>query len=221
MPSAAIDLFIIFKTVGSSRRAGFPSYSWTGWRGKLEWTTSYDDTEVNTWLERSAWICWTCSRGDRPRVIPTPLLQFSCYTTRRLDRIAHFSGEKPNMRPSYEVPAAAKERNYYLLHFCSLGIFYRMKIIDIFRGVAQIISNDADNLGEVWLDGFDTSTFFDSKDYAFEFILLSRSPYHYNVMLIEWVAPGLAERRGCGKIETWAVARSLPPGPIWKAYSLA
>ncbi|KAK3374788.1 hypothetical protein B0H63DRAFT_502898 [Podospora didyma] len=61
IPTGAFDWFVLFVRFGLCRRDGFPSYSWAGWRGKVDFPL-YDDT--NEWLRLRTWIIWY------------PLLQF-------------------------------------------------------------------------------------------------------------------------------------------------
>ncbi|KAK0638588.1 hypothetical protein B0T16DRAFT_462354 [Cercophora newfieldiana] len=39
---------------------------------------------------------------------------------------------------------------------------------------------------------------------------------YYRVIVIEWMASGVAERRGIGRIGKEAVAKSFAPGPVWE-----
>jgi hypothetical protein len=66
LPTAAFDKYILFIRGASSlkRRPGFPSYSWTGWLGRVEWATfgthpldRRPDIQ-NDWLAKSTWIEW-------------------------------------------------------------------------------------------------------------------------------------------------------------------
>ncbi|KAH9236581.1 hypothetical protein K456DRAFT_50443 [Colletotrichum gloeosporioides 23] len=77
MPVAALELFLLFKsddtssihpynfsaTKSSKRRRGFPSYSWTGWCGRvcffgLSSRSSEDIKIINDWLSSNNWIVW-------------------------------------------------------------------------------------------------------------------------------------------------------------------
>lgn len=61
-PVAAFDYFLLFVSSDSSlsRREGFPSYSWAGWKGVCNWNSIglLDETAVNDWLAGKTWIIW-------------------------------------------------------------------------------------------------------------------------------------------------------------------
>ena len=119
---------------------------------------------------------------------------------------------------------------YPLLQFWTLSVFYKIGNFKVFEGRADVLT-EREACGEITLDGFEETLFFDSGG-IFEFILLSewssniwiadsaKQPPRYNIMLLEWHG-GVAERRGIGFIEQSAVDQSFPPGPTWKEILLA
>lgn len=131
----------------------------------------------------------------------------------------------------------APAREYNMLHFWTLSVFFRIKMVDSVVGVALIWNSLHDKpCGRLTLDGLDDSQVHDS-DGTFEIILLSSmslASLHptdamervrgsgldpdslaYNVMIIEWMGD-VAERRGIGFISEESVANSCAPGPVWK-----
>lgn len=240
-PTAAFDVFLIFKvnTLGGglSRRPGFPSYSWAGWKGGLVlgsfgWTFE----ALNQWLEECTWIVWykRSPSGVLSLVwdlganesFPVNDLGYPGYRKRR-----PFScppGVVVN--PARTYPTEDLTNNpipmtvYPLLQFWTLSVHFHIQLLDnALTGVADIVSAKGTRVGTVYLDGVEETAIFASHD-TFEFILLSRvmrDTYFkevedcYHVMLLEWHGP-VSERGGLGVLHISAVVDCLPPGPTWK-----
>jgi hypothetical protein len=95
-------------------------------------------------------------------------------------------------------------------------MFYKLTIVDVYRGSANLIGRDGETCGKIKLDGFDETTFFDSQTYFEVIFLLGLNDKHNKVMLLEWNG-GIAERRGVG--ELWGKEikdNGFRPGPQWK-----
>lgn len=71
LPTASFDLSLLFRGTGLRRRPEFPSYSWAGWAGRVQWPLERDwhwpeeesiqrgDTiNINEWLDTKTWISW-------------------------------------------------------------------------------------------------------------------------------------------------------------------
>ncbi|KAF6804480.1 hypothetical protein CMUS01_14840, partial [Colletotrichum musicola] len=87
LPSGEMDSFLLFRSASgggfSSRRRGFPSWSWAGWEQAV--TSGYDDI-VSNWPESQNWI--VCRDGQS-----YPLLQFWTLTVYYRTRVENaFAG---------------------------------------------------------------------------------------------------------------------------------
>jgi hypothetical protein len=67
IPKIGFDVFLHFFSNTNSRsvlrrRQGFPSYSWAGWIGAVEWATRDYGLATKSlwdeWLAKRTWICW-------------------------------------------------------------------------------------------------------------------------------------------------------------------
>jgi hypothetical protein len=129
---------------------------------------------------------------------------------------------------------------YPLLQFWTLAVYLSISDVQVFDALAVIRDRFGKRCGQIWMDGFEESTFFEMKS-PLEFILLSErekewnfradsdieetyqsreTSRKYNIMLLEW-NEGIAERRGLGIMYKEAVERSFAPGPLWKEIFLA
>jgi hypothetical protein len=234
LPTAAFDAFIVFEANGwiLRRREGFPSYSWTGWKGGVTVETSAT-RPLNVRLEEDTWIIWykRSPAGalslvwDPSRYKPCPIADptFEGYRQRR-----PFQSRQLHLLSIQEFPTVATEKlpyelpaiRYHLLQFWTLSVRFKLKTEDAFRGSASIVTRSGARVGTIYLDGTEESAFFDSQE-PFEFILLSISwrPHpdgqKYVIMLLEWNGP-IAERRGLGFIDQPSIVQGFLPGPQWK-----
>lgn len=81
LPNSIFDLALLWQPVGrSTRRKGFPSWSWAGWNEPVQWvgdtwglssfgyfaTAEQERTFVTRWLRERTWIDWYCvsATGD-------------------------------------------------------------------------------------------------------------------------------------------------------------
>ncbi|KAH7180230.1 hypothetical protein DER46DRAFT_619788 [Fusarium sp. MPI-SDFR-AT-0072] len=238
LPTVMFDRFAIFFQYGSvlPRRASFPSYSWTGWRGcvHMDLHTASAIEASNEWLRDRTWIVWykrnpsgiTNLVWDPDANLSFPLSDMEYVGYRR--RRPFSDGRYCHLTP--------------MLHFWTLSLFYRIFDIDVFRATGYLQDSNNRKCGFIWLDGFEETNFFESCG-SFEIILLSEAytypfvdydgvqwqdPYplaegqwkYYNIMLLEWHG-GIAERRGFGLLHQGAVQFCLAPGPSWKEIFLA
>src|SRR2546430_8398601 len=79
LPTSTFDISILFNNTTSTfqRRLGFPSYSWSGWKGRVYWdvqdTNWYSDpldSIRKDWLASNTWTIWY----ERPPSGPPKLL---------------------------------------------------------------------------------------------------------------------------------------------------
>jgi len=231
MPTAALDAFITFESFGFTslhRRTGFPSYSWVGWKGGID----INQRRINNdWLRTNTWIIWykRSPSGITNLVwdpvanesFPTDDPEYVGYRERRpFGSLPALGIKTSRTAPTEDLTFDMPHLTYPLLQFWTLAVFYKISGIDVFRGWGDALAESGTVCGSICLDGFEETTFFESRG-IFEFILLSKhGTDEYNVMLLEW-NEGVAERRGIGTIKLWAVGMSFPPGPVWKEILLA
>lgn len=261
LPTALFDQFILFYANKNilHRRSSFPSYSWIGWRGGID---VHDDpgglgSDVNNWLRKKTWIIWykrnpsgltnlvwDPSANDS---FPSQDMTYLGYRDRSRFSDGRQTSKQLDTRrtmPTEEVSFSRVTPVYPLLQFWTISVFYNITNIDVFEATGYLTDLDNVQCGFALLDGFEETTFFESKG-PFEVILLSEScilglnrysvkfdshskrrysnasdQTYYNVLLLEWRG-GIAERRGFGHIFQDAVDNSLAPGPVWKEIFLA
>lgn len=248
LPTATFDLFILFRRHHSPlyRRAGFPSWSWAGWRGSL----TLIDLVGNDFLSQDTWIEWhKQSPGGVISLVWDPLANedfplgdLNCvgYRGRHIFK-PPFPLPFPTSRTQPTENLAIQARTYPILRFWTLSMHFNLTVTDRIQGLARIINGNGETCGALYPDGLEESTFFNSPG-PFELIALSITPPtpwtlydsavreifqdmnqevgFYNVMVLERSGP-VAERRGIGLLQQDAVARSVPPGVAWKEILLA
>ncbi|PMD22783.1 HET-domain-containing protein [Hyaloscypha hepaticicola] len=250
IPVAAFDTFLVFQSNGGllRRRQGFPSYSWCGWIGPVIFDEPYEE---NDWLSDKTWIIWykRSSSGSTNLVwdilanetFPVADMNFVGYRRRSPFGDRH-ALKFPTSRtaPTQEHYFEREFPTYQILQFWTLAVYLSISNVQVFHASAFIRDRFGRKCGQIWMDGFEETTFFEMKS-PLEFILLSerekernfrdgkdieevyqsrRTSRDYNVILLEW-NEGIAERRGFGIIDKEAVERSFAPGPLWKEIFLA
>ncbi|KAK1590359.1 heterokaryon incompatibility protein-domain-containing protein [Colletotrichum navitas] len=249
IPTAAFDAFLIFTGASNPlrRRRGFPSYTWAGWRGRILNTPAGVRlfVDINKWLLEETWIVWyKRSPSGAVSLVWDPSANeafpfedpgFEGYRKRQqfqppeglLGGIS-VSRTHPTENLHYPLPRLG----YPLLQFWTLSLNFKLRVKDIFVGVASIVARYGNVAGETRLDALDETSIHESEG-PFEFALLSGawmwapSPKsgseslqpRYFVMLLEWDGP-IAERRGIGWIDRSAVEEGFGPGPEWKEFIL-
>src|SRR5881227_1426534 len=69
LPTVALDYVLLFHAfhrmserlnISVRRRKGFPSWSWAGWVGMLNWAAwgETSSTWIRCWLDTKTWISW-------------------------------------------------------------------------------------------------------------------------------------------------------------------
>ncbi|RGP81170.1 hypothetical protein FLONG3_707 [Fusarium longipes] len=193
LPTAAFDQFIVFSAKRGilRRRFSFPSYSWIGWKGCVDIDFRYSLTyeRTNDWLRQRTWIIWykrspsgaidLVWNPDANPSFPLQDMEYTGYRTRRtfasgdhVPLLLDTRRTKPRKRVSFlAVPP------YPLLQFWTVSLFYNIRDVDVFEGTAHLTDSNQEKCGRVYLDGFEETTFFDSRD-PFEIILLSEAYSH-------------------------------------------
>lgn len=244
MPMLVIEHMMLFRHTFQplSRRPEFPSYSWLGWKGKINFMEGFFFFE--------AWINWYVrhpSTGETlPIERPSVLLQEQAQVRKKWasDYIATYrkpdfgvlsraSSQMDRGLPSEKPAKPQPPPTFSLLCFSTLAVFFELTRIDYVKCLADVTHPVRGPIGMVTLDGFDENP---PARHA-EFILLCKttptdhdqdamgsklsltSKEVYMIMLIEWV-DGVAERRGIGFIDAVESRNSMAPGPVWKDITL-
>ena len=239
LPTGAFDYFILFSGARIRRRRGFPSYSWAGWIGRIDFNTR-TTYNYNVWLRDRTWIIWyrRSSSGVLNLVwdpesnpsFPVSDMDFEGYRRRTCFQCSIPGSNTSRIVPPEEPPALVNAPSYALLQFYTMVVFLKLGALDVFNPQAELIGKNGKSYGRVVLDGFEETTFFESE-HPVEVILLSEtygfdglqgfdrydedSWSFYNVMVLEW-EHGLAERRGIGALRKEGIHQSFPAGPLWK-----
>ncbi|KAF1811227.1 hypothetical protein P152DRAFT_66194 [Eremomyces bilateralis CBS 781.70] len=189
LPSQDIDLFITFTSAMSPlrRRAGFPSYSWAGWIGRISYYRLRSKLFDGSNDTGRSWIKW-----------------YQRYSTDRADPLWNVG--KPDVGPcddslaylEQQVPTSERDsrqstptawnrlgiseyrRPYTMLQFWTYAIHLRLGEFDVFSAMATILDGQGADCGTVSMDEFEEDDFFIIGS-VYEFILLSPfKPLHYS-----------------------------------------
>lgn len=237
LPTAGLDIFVLFRSFACTlhRRRGFPTYSWTGWKGPIHVVPeAFRSVELlNKWLEEDTWIIWykrspsgvTSLVWDLAANESFPLNDrtYSGYRQRRPFQWPSLSVATSRTYPTEDLRFELPPCQYPRLQFWSLSLYLMLRLENVLVGTANVFDRNWAEVGNVELDGLDENGAFESQR-LLEFVLLSRvftlgEEAEYWVMLIEW-NDHVAERRGLGKIDKSAIDRSWAPGPTWKEFIL-
>jgi hypothetical protein len=253
LPSAAVDAFVLFIPNFSklSRRLGFPSYSWTGWRGgivvELEVEVVRSRLSLNEWLAERTWIIWYTRDPFTGHVEPVwdasnvsgstdpdSTDYFEGYQGRRLSQPATplelDSTYVPTKSLGFEILSGF---SYPLLQFWTLSVFFRLGVPGLGTETIQapLLGNGLTECGSVFLDGFHEVNFFGGQG-PFELLVLSESridlvkrerlkTWDFYNVMLIEWKMGVAERRGIGSLRKSALGQTFAPGPVWKEILLA
>ncbi|KAF5616872.1 uncharacterized protein FTJAE_12864 [Fusarium tjaetaba] len=201
LPSAMIDLFIIFYACDTilHRRATFPSYSWTGWRGSIDMDLETPgNSEVNDWLRDRTWIIWYKRNPsgithlvwdpDANPSFPLSDMEYVGYRQRRPFSNGRYVPRQLDTRrtmPTEQVFFSREVPSYPMLQFWTLSLVYRIFDIDVFRATGYLQDSNNRKCGFVFLDGFEETDFFEPCGF-FEIILLSET-YRNKFANYTWV----------------------------------
>lgn len=240
MPMGALENMMLFrrKLHPLSRRSGFPSYSWLGWKGELEFMEGFYFFE--------AWISWYVRHPSTSEILPIERPSVSLQSRAQVTGITASNYMATYRKPDFgvlprpcvqmdeRVPSEKPAKphpspTFSLLYFSTLAVFFELTRMDYVKGLANVTHPVKGTIGMVTLDGFDE---YPPARHA-EFILLSKttpsehdldemglkmnldSKEVYMIMLIEWI-DGVAERRGIGFVDAVECRNSMAPGPVWK-----
>lgn len=140
VPGAAFDWFMCFYTHTEvadylERREELPSWAWSGWRGKLSWSTPGSDEEILAWTAEHTWIVWhIVQHPDRE-----PLLIWHAVETnepirggviedillKRMTNLQRFSDDALPILPVRSIPPTT-ERQCALIQFWTFSATFRL-----------------------------------------------------------------------------------------------
>ena len=140
LPKRGFDAYLQFYPTGAiskrKRRAQFPSYSWAGWTGRVDWFnysspfSSDDYGEPTSWVRERTWIDWyelgpdgkACSISDLPEIA-------SDRSTLKPAARSRLQREIPSVQQNVEASAVlidtsdlSKRRLYPFLTFWTVSI---------------------------------------------------------------------------------------------------
>lgn len=190
VPTASFDSFMFF-TLGNlsslRRRQGFPSYSWIGWIGAINFPVAFDVSEENNWLFQKTWMVWY-KRSPSGAVnlvwdlsanelFPTNDMKYVGYRRRSSFPNRHMLG----FSTSRTVPIEARSfdrpiPSYPLLQFWTLAVYYTISDLQALSGIAYLSDNQQVLCGSIQIDDYEESTFFE-REGTFEFIVISESSW--------------------------------------------
>ncbi|KAH7324569.1 heterokaryon incompatibility protein-domain-containing protein [Stachybotrys elegans] len=230
LPPAALDAFITFQGSMLRRRRGFPSYSWVGWRGCID---CIDLGDANSWLAYKTWIIWYKRSASGVTNLVWDIAANESFPVHDQNHVGYrqrrpFHSFVPlgistvRTAPTEQLDPPPIAMDYPLLQFWTLALWLKLSSVDAFSATCSVCGQNGAIGGELFLDGFEESTFF-SETQPLEFVILSyleNTDDRFYAMLVEW-ADGVAERRGMGWIPVSMTQYSFYPGPQWKEILLA
>ena len=212
-----------------SRRQGFPSYSWTGWKYIPGWEMTRErvplilDKSISRKNAKPTWITWynrslngkLCKINEQENQEPS--------ASDRLVDIETLISTAEASHNLDQLPDLA----YDLLCFRTLSIFLKISFAQSSaesqcRSRCVAYGSEETSFGEFRLDADDIE-----DDTVQEFALISeyedvwedRAETGWWGILLKKMGP-LAERRGILKIPGGIMDKSLPPGPMWTSIAL-
>jgi hypothetical protein len=142
LPTVAFDLFLGFQRkhladVYLRRREAFPSYSWAGWQGPIDYMTDVNcilGVEGETkWLNDATWIVWyvRSAEGELNRISDLDGDTRTQPPSELYERFPFFADEKlllpvdsVRVLPSPQLPATTRLHSYPMLQFWTMVTYY-------------------------------------------------------------------------------------------------
>jgi hypothetical protein len=245
LPSGAFDGFVLFAGKNLYRRRGFPSYSWVGWVGRIDYELPHD---LEPWLNQKTWIIWFKRSPTGAINLVWDAASDEAYNLKQNSELTGYAHRSTfqcptglrlattRTTPTNGLDPSTRVLPYHILQFWTLVGFYRLSDVNVFNPSGKLLDRHGSTCGGVLLDGFEQTTFFDSEQ-PLEVVVLSESSLgipalqympqnagsgsdFFNIIVVEW-SEGVAERRGIGTIRKDAIMHSYAPGPAWKEILLA
>ncbi|KAI0380851.1 heterokaryon incompatibility protein-domain-containing protein [Hypomontagnella monticulosa] len=244
IPVSSFDLYLVFQPVNGrvKRREGFPSWSWAGWIGPLQYRT-FDPEDANGWLRDNTWIIWY-KRSVSGVVSPVWDPDENGFDSANTDVVGYRERRSfqlgdictTHTTPSPDLAPKTANRPYPMLQFWTIAAFYTISKSELDEGLEDSRYDVYDMCqqfcGFLLTDGARRD--FESGRVV-ELIMLSEEEEVgdgmyasrfdrdeikqngglYWGLYIEW-EDGVAERRGICQVYKTALERSVEPGPVWK-----
>ncbi|KAJ2906438.1 uncharacterized protein MKZ38_001798 [Zalerion maritima] len=146
IPGAALDAFILFRASNCllCRRAGYTSYSWTGWKGRMVFKQCNLKlfSFLKDWLEKHTWIMWYKRENLAPPTLIWDRAPSSPSSSTGSSRDVYHGqrrpfqyppglrGKVPSARtaPTESLPFDLPHRGYPLLPFWTEAVFFQIKM---------------------------------------------------------------------------------------------
>ncbi|KAJ2991381.1 hypothetical protein NUW58_g2535 [Xylaria curta] len=183
LPIVIFDLAILFTgTKGSPRRRhNFPSYSWAGWKGTVDY--SWFIIDENEWLNTSTWIVWYKRSAHGALSLVWDILANEGFPYND-DKYIGYRKRNPfqppmplpfstgRTQPTEDLGRAIPVLNYPVLQFWTLSARFNLRMINNITGHALIIDRFGTTCGGLSLDDVEGSDFFGSVE-PYELIAVS------------------------------------------------
>jgi hypothetical protein len=230
IPVRAVDLALLFDHISdpswrwskdNTRRLGFPSWSWAGWNGSLEWWYQPEQDNATIFFNEHCWVIWFVFGSSGLKLLHNS--QDILKTRRRQSATLFPALDTDHWRPQPRSTISC----YTLLIFWTVTITLRAvasRDQDSGRR-AELFDVNSRRCGFIQMD-FGVR---DRMDHLITLILLSAIPgaekrskrtrigkeHDYWTLLLTWKG-SFYERRGRGSIMKEALNHSYEPGPQWK-----
>jgi hypothetical protein len=142
LPTVAFELFLGFQRKRSTnvylrRRENFPSYSWAGWQGSINYTADFafyiGAEEEAKWLNDATWIVWYVrnAEGELTQISDLDSNTRAQPPSELYERFPFFADEKlllpvdsVRVLPSPHLPATTRLPGYPMLQFWTMVTYY-------------------------------------------------------------------------------------------------
>jgi hypothetical protein len=222
-PAHALDFSLLFRAANLKRRSGFPSYSWAGWRGAVDFARSFlllhERDDLQTWIKwyhHEPGESLTSVRRSYFTNEITGLFPYRIFQDR-------FVETEPNFVAG--ISNANLDVLYPLLLFFTLTISLKVAAVDAFPLEAQLVGRDSTVYAWVQLAQVedDQNLHLQVGSIVELALILRYRPFtggdfgeaRYGVLLIEWNG-NIAERRGSGSLLESGLLNGFMPGPKWR-----
>ncbi|KAK5797988.1 hypothetical protein VI817_004279 [Penicillium citrinum] len=243
LPLFSLDISLLFYGMRLQRRPEFPSYSWAGWTGEIQWSAVpewSDETEsnrrgpaANDWLDTRTWIVWYQRKGDGN-------IQHLLEDTEASDVPKRHIGYRHrhhtwltgmNVIPTPDLYSSI--HNYTLLQFWTYSAHFKLRSTErpSFKGNMHLVDSEDKICGRAFIHEIETI----QTEVPVELLILSECSVplgdHFDdaqdlnvhidnwqcywIMIISW-EDGVASRRGIGTLDRHAINQGYPPGLEWK-----
>lgn len=199
LPKVGLDACLLFYMTGDTstrkRRPQFPSYSWAGWKDRVDWfehsffgfSEPFNDGDPKLWVPEHAWISWyELSPDGTAGTISDPQEIVSDKSTLKSVARSRLIKEIPSVEQDVEETAVtidasklADRHQYPFLAFRTVSIQLKIrrnvKPGDEDNAIFELFDKDSSFCGYV---RYDESPPQKPREYS-EFILLSETNYGY------------------------------------------